>query len=628
MVKCLSCSNTATYGFEIKEYCKEHAADKMQLLKYKCCKIVNCRNKANIDSEKCDEHEPKDYVKKIYNIKLKEKKESKAYPYVRCKFVSKKLPNGCENKAKYAKSKFESPSRCVEHKKDDMIFVLGKMCEEKICTKQAAYGYKDGKIQFCYDHQLPQMIEIKSKRCIAEGCIDRANYGFPKQPLEYCKNHKKEGMKTKGKLCEHCLVRATFGYKKKEPMRCSQHKEKDMKDVVNRTCEFCDKIPNYGFKGNTATRCTKHKEKEMINLTHPTCQFKGCPTIPNYNLPGEKKGIYCVKHKSDDMILVSSKCEYVGCKKQPVFGFKDDKARFCSMHSKIGMEDLRTKKCKYCTTVAMWNFPDNKPEYCAEHALVGMIDIKRKFCVAETPFGCKKRKEYGYLFQQKTHCKEHHLKGMYEQNRPTCKDCSKNAYYAKKETDYPIRCEEHAKKGYVNVVEKKCRSCRLEYILNENNLCEYCVKEPKQNNNITNISRNKKELSVKKMFDKYNLKYEFHDKIIDTQCNYKRPDFVFDYLFFKIIVEVDEYQHSKYDKKDEKRRMKMIHQSFGGTPVIFIRYNPDEFQGVKVSKRDREEKLRELLRSFQNVKEWNIPLSYINLYYDGKIESKLKKIKY
>ena len=114
----------------------------------------------------------------------------------------------------------------------------------------------------------------------------------------------------------------------------------------------------------------------------------------------------------------------------------------------------------------------------------------------------------------------------------------------------------------------------------------------------------------------------FYDKIPDLSCNKQRPDFVLDKPLFTILLEVDENQHKNRTFECEQSRMIQLHNDFGGTPVVFIRYNPDNYvdnngKRMKPNNKKREKKLLEILNGLNNRKEWNIPLSSYYLYYDG-----------
>ena len=94
--------------------------------------------------------------------------------------------------------------------------------------------------------------------------------------------------------------------------------------------------------------------------------------------------------------------------------------------------------------------------------------------------------------------------------------------------------------------------------------------------------RRKKEEIVKKFFDvNIRLKYIYDKSSPDIKMctgKYIRPDFVFSLSDKTIVVEVDENQHESYAEECESMRMINVCTSFGGMPVVFIRYNPDTFR--------------------------------------------------
>lgn len=125
--------------------------------------------------------------------------------------------------------------------------------------------------------------------------------------------------------------------------------------------------------------------------------------------------------------------------------------------------------------------------------------------------------------------------------------------------------------------------------------------------------------------DNNDIKYESHDKITDIRCSLKRPDFVIDYGFYKVVLEVDENQHRSYPCECERSRMIQIHQDIGMN-VVFIRFNPDVYRDHENklirSYTGRERKLLQLLKSLKNTTKRNHYLEVIHLYYaefDGKI---------
>ena len=62
-----------------------------------------------------------------------------------------------------------------------------------------------------------------------------------------------------------------------------------------------------------------------------------------------------------------------------------------------------------------------------------------------------------------------------------------------------------------------------------------------------------------------------------AQCGRRRPDFLYliDDEQRVVIVEVDENAHAHYDRRCELTRQAEVASSFGGRPVILIRFNPD-----------------------------------------------------
>jgi hypothetical protein len=112
-------------------------------------------------------------------------------------------------------------------------------------------------------------------------------------------------------------------------------------------------------------------------------------------------------------------------------------------------------------------------------------------------------------------------------------------------------------------------------ILDNNNKCEFCnptmfktYNLAKQNNlmdYLDTLSNIPSPIST--------------DKIVNGgECGKERPDRIYDFNDKIIIVECDEHQHTNYTQECEKIRMINICQSFGGLPVYFIRWNPDNYK--------------------------------------------------
>ena len=115
--------------------------------------------------------------------------------------------------------------------------------------------------------------------------------------------------------------------------------------------------------------------------------------------------------------------------------------------------------------------------------------------------------------------------------------------------------------------------------------------------------QNKKEWSIARYLRK-NIKTHFEynsSKVLNSnggdKCSLRRPDIFFDLLTHVVIVEVDEYQHQRYNEACECARINEIVSGIGGKSVIFIRYNPDTIKHNTKTIRIGQAKRLELLVS-------------------------------
>src|SRR5579875_1099830 len=410
---------------------------------------------------------------------------------------------------------------------------------------------------------------------------------------------------------------------KKNAVYCSEHKLPNMINVKSKKCQYpgCITRPSFNYEGQkNGIYCSEHKLPNMVDVVSKRCQYPGCKKCPSFNYEGQQDKIYCSEHKLPDMVDVKSKkCQYPGCKKRPSFNYEGQQDKiYCSEHKLPDMVDLKHKKCEYpgCKKHPSFNYEGQRIGiYCYEHKLPKMMDVKHKKC--QFP-DCKTRASYGKLFKSKIHCAKHKDNNEYEFNYPKCEieNCNEMPIYTDKNDNYPLRCEKHKKINDKNVIERPCKSCNLLFYLNEetqlcNDCHDYYIKK------VYKAKENKK----RKLLEANNIKIESYDSIIENSCSKYRPDFVIDYTLFKVILEVDENQHSSYSCECEYSRMVQVFQDFGGIPIIFIRFNPDEYRDENnkliKSYTGRENKLLELLHSLSNIKELPYPFLITYLYYDG-----------
>ena len=103
------------------------------------------------------------------------------------------------------------------------------------------------------------------------------------------------------------------------------------------------------------------------------CIYDGCNNWTGYNFEG-LKARYCSVHKKEGMVDVKSKtCIHEGCRKRPTFNTEGEaNALYCATHKKEGMVDVKNKTCYnnwcsiraidkydgYCLRCYIYTFPD------------------------------------------------------------------------------------------------------------------------------------------------------------------------------------------------------------------------------------------------------------------------------
>jgi hypothetical protein len=128
-----------------------------------------------------------------------------------------------------------------------------------------------------------------------------------------------------------------------------------------------------------------------------------------------------------------------------------------------------------------------------------------------------------------------------------------------------------------------------------------------------------------------------HDVTVRGGCSKKRPDFFFkDFSeIFHLIVEVDEFQHSKYSCSYEgemKRLINIYEQDSGGFPLVVVRYNPDSYyknNNVMITDLSyREKVLVDTINGLKNRKVVDKRIYVIYLFYDNFDNVELRPFEY
>jgi hypothetical protein len=256
----------------------------------------------------------------------------------------------------------------------------------------------------------------------------------------------------------------------------------------------------------------------------------------SFNLPGTNIGKWCSNclDKPQNAIDVVNKRCVCGLARASFNLPGTNIGKWCSncLDKPQNAIDVVTKRCFCGVGRASFNLPGQKAKNCSNCRVAGMVYQPRKKCIKKS-------------------CKELALYGMNNQR---------------------FHCDEHKTNVEFNLVERKCQSCALMEVLDKNNMCRSC--DPTYFKQF--IKR--KEYHIKDLLDANGFIYVHNQISNGSECGRERPDFVFYFYDHIVILEVDEGQHKSYPNECERMRMFNITQSFGGLPVFWIRYNPDDFK--------------------------------------------------
>jgi hypothetical protein len=507
------------------------------------------------------------------------------------------------------------------------------------CTKRSSYGSRETKIrERCGDHKTSTMVDLNNPLC--EDCDTRASYGYPKiegdnttGKKRKCKKHILDKMILLiNNICDVCGKQAIFGFKNEKVSKCLEHKTSEMIDLKHKSCELCDERAHWGLPNKSKTRCGNHKTSEMVREKYKECMSPGCETTPIF---GNEFGFptHCDLHKDSSMFdVVNKKCIVEKCPTRPTFNYKGLKPEYCEEHKKKNMVNVNDKLCeeKECITRASFGLEVKKPTHCLVHKTSSMYNVISKSCEI-----CKIHQPvYGKPGTILTHCVGCRLPGMIRRSKTKCKSksCGQPAIYGSKGT--ANHCEIHKKSDEINYVERPCSKCGLSMILDKEDICEFCNPDMFKN------ARLEKQTNLLNYLDKNTISDKIlfisTDCILEKgQCGNERPDRVYELYDKIIIVECDEHQHKDRPCSCEQTRMINISQNFGGKPVYFIRFNPDDYKTGNgkdmVDIKNRYKYITSLIKDFIIGSQENIPktlLSVCYLYFDGWIEDMKENIQW
>ncbi len=158
-------------------------------------------------------------------------------------------------------------------------------------------------------------------------------------------------------------------------------------------------------------------------------------------------------------------------------------------------------------------------------------------------------------------------------------------------------------------------------ILDQSDHCEYCHPDV-----FKRVALAKQNALFAYLDNRKDLPPPFSsDRMVEGgACGKERPDRIYDGGDKIIVVECDEHQHRERACECEQTRMVNIGQLFGGVPVYFLRWNPDDYtaesRAMPEALPKRYKLLGDLIRDMLNNTMVSLPkalVSALYLYYDG-----------
>jgi hypothetical protein len=395
------------------------------------------------------------------------------------------------------------------------------------------------------------------------------------------------GKHKKCKSVEECDFIASFGFRDGIGTQfCSRHKLEGMVNLLCKSCECRLSRPTYNYKGLSANFCSQCKKDGMINVNSKMCECG--KVIATFNYSGEKAK-YCSKCKKEDMINVKDEPCKCGKSSSPLFNYIGLKPEYCSKCKEPDMIDVLHGRCECGKVQPSFNFKGSEPKYCKECKKDGMIMIRKRTCIQ-----CKDKQA------------TYNIEGLKAQYCNTCRT-----------------------KDMINVVDK----CKNDGCVSSGNIkykyyCGFCFQHLFPNDEaVKNIKKKTKENYVRDFLQELNEEF-IHDMPLWTgncDCSHRRRiDFRKLVGNTLLCIEVDEFQHKRYNEKDEEIRYDDLFMLHGGK-FIFIRFNPDPFKNKLGTRKNPymkrrmeylEEEINKQIERINNEENFEL-LEIIKIFYDG-----------
>jgi hypothetical protein len=289
------------------------------------------------------------------------------------------------------------------------------------------------------------------------------------------------------------------------------------------------------------------------------------------------------------------------------------------------MINVVAKRCK-CgkSSRPNFNYVGEKPVYCSKCKEPNMIDVINKRCECG-----KVQPSFNYKGLMPICCKECKEEGMIIVRKRKCIECDENQSYFNYEGKKAEYCNSCKSEDMINI-SNKCKNdgCTSTGGKKYKYYCTFCFQhlfpdDEKSNN----IRKKTKENYVRDYLKETNTDF-IHDICLWTgncDCSHRRRiDFRKLVGNTLLCIEVDEFQHKRYQKKDEDIRYDDLFMLHGGK-FVFIRFNPDPFVNQLGTKKNPYMKKRmeplhnEINKQMERIRneENKDLLEIVYLFYDG-----------
>ena len=346
--------------------------------------------------------------------------------------------------------------------------------------------------------------------------------------------------------CGHdgCTKQASYGFTRNNPLSCAEHVYGSMRRVTH-LCKFvddgiltCYKSALYGpkGKGNGGISCRLHRD-EMARMYGGLCLKTGkeCQTTRCCGI-----GVYI---SSTDRSYFCGKCvpRHGGGIVDPMYTWSGN-THTCKITAHC------TRQATYCTITD----GTEKRIACAQCSKKYPGMYRRVLAPSETCVSC-----IDLFASNPEHVKKRRVYGLAD---PTINETLVGT---------ALYCDDCKPDGAVDLINPVCATpyCLVQ-VSKRGTSCTRCTERSRAR---------KKELAVGEALGAVSDAWINNKTMPDKSCSRLiRPDFRLDLWDRTVIVECNEYAHSRYPASCETSRIIDIHGSSNGVPVILVSFNPDK----------------------------------------------------